>query len=697
MRNHRLLLMGLIMTTLTAPTVHADEGMWLPNRLPSDHLKATYGFEPTAQWIDHVRKSCIRFGRGGSASFVSPNGLIMTNHHVGATAIAKLSDSKHDYLHDGFYAQTRDGELSCEGLELFTLAEIRDVSKQIHDAIKPGMSPAEASAARDAVKSQIEQDATKETQLQPEIVTLYGGRQYHLYLYKKYTDIRLVFAPEQGIAFFGGDISNFEYPRYDLDVSFFRAYENGKPAKTEHFLQWSADGVSENDLVFVVGHPYRTQRIFTTSHLKLLRDVEIPMILSAYNQLEVELIQFRSEGAEHHRIGTDPLFGVQNGRKAFGGILAGLFDSHTMAQKEATQKSLQSFVQTDETRVAKWGDPWGEIEAAIKKVEDVFPAYYVSENRRMRMPTQFHVAKHLVRMAEELKKPDAERLSEYRDSKLDSIKRSIISTGPIYPDLEQLILTDALTRMGRVLGGDHAIVKAALGGQRPADRAAAILAGCKLGDQTERQRMLDGGSEAIAGSKDSMILFAKLLDGYARPLREQVEDEWESVEAAAYTRIAEAMYAKDGESVYPDATGTLRFSFGTVKSYTQQGKTIPHTTNIGGAFDLSREFKNAAPFNLPESWLRAEKKLSASTPFNYVSTCDIIGGNSGSPTVNRNGEIVGIIFDGNIQALIWDIQFEQEQARGVHVDSRAIIEALSQVYNAKALVSELQESKLASN
>ncbi len=694
MRTWAILILSAIMTTTFPEITHGDEGMWLPNRLPNDYLKKTYGFEPDQAWVDHVRQACIRFGRGGSASFVSPDGLIMTNHHVGATSIAKLSDSEHDYLKDGFYAPTRDAELKCEGEELFSLVEIRDVTDQVQSAAKPGMTAADASAARDAAKSQIEKSATEETGLRPEIVTLYGGRQYHLYLYKVYTDIRLVFAPEQGIAFFGGDISNFGYPRFNLDISFFRAYENDKPVKPESYLKWCNGGVSENDLVFVVGHPYRTQRINTAAHLGLLRDVELPMILAAYNQLEVELFQFQDESEEHRRIATDMLHGVQNGRKAFKGILEGLLDENTMKAKNALEKELKAFINADPKRVAEWGDPWKDIETALNKTKDVFPAYYLAENRRMRMPTQFRVAKHLVRMAEELDKPDAERLSEYRDANLESIKRGIIATGPIYPDLEQMVLTDALMRMARMLGGDHALVKAALDGKRPAERAAELLRGCKLIDQAERERMLEGGKEAVANSKDSMIEFAKLLEVFARPLRKQIEDEWESVETDAYTRIANAMYAKYGESVYPDATGTLRFSFGTVKSYEEQNKTIPALTSIGGAFELSREHKNADPFNLPESWLKSEKKLNAAVPFNYVSTCDIIGGNSGSPTINRDGEIVGIIFDGNIQALIWDIQFTQEQARGVHVDSRAIIESLKQVYGADAMVKELVGSSM---
>ncbi len=689
MRIRCLLMLSAIMISTSAAITVGDEGMWLPNRLPEEHLKKTYGFDADQAWVDHIRKSCLRFGRGGSASFVSPDGLIMTNHHVGSSAIAKLSDSEHDYLKDGYYAATRDAELKCEGMELFSLVEIRDVTEKIHGASKPGMSTAESAAARDAAKSEIEKSAKDETDLHPEIVTLYGGRQYHLYLYKIYTDVRFVFAPEQGIAFFGGDISNFGYPRFNLDVAFFRAYEDDKPAKTDSYLKWCDGGVSENDLVFVVGHPYRTQRINTAAHLGLLRDVELPMILAAYNQLEVELFQFQDESEEHRRIATDMLHGVQNGRKAFKGILEGLLDANTMKQKLAIENELKAFVNEDPTRKSEWGDPWKDIHDAIRKTEEVFPAYYLAENRRMRMPTQFRVAKLLIRMAEELDKPDAERLSEYRDANLESIKRSIIATGPIYPDLEQMVLTDALTRMARMLGGDHAIVRAALNGQRPAERAATILRGTKLTDQSERERLLEGGKDAVANSKDSMILFAKLLEGYARPLRKQIEDEWESVEADAYTRIAKAMYAKYGESVYPDATGTLRFSFGTVKSYEEQNKTVPHTTTIGGGFELAREHKNADPFTLPESWLKAEKKLNATVPFNYVSTCDIIGGNSGSPTINRNGEIVGIIFDGNIQALIWDIQFTQEQARGVHVDSRAIIESLKNVYGADAMVKEL--------
>jgi len=675
--------------SFAASLTSADEGMWLINQLPEDYLQKTYGFEPADAWVEHVRLSCIRFGRGGSASFVSPDGLIMTNHHVGSDAIQDLSDAEHDYTRDGFYARTRQEEKKSPGLEVMVLQRIEDVTERVDAAAKPEMTPAEALTARKAAMAVIEKEAEGKTSLYPETVTLYHGERYHLYLYKKYTDLRLVFAPEAEIAFFGGDPENFEYPRYDLDVCFFRAYENDRPAKTEHYLRWSPRGVSEGDLVFMAGHPARTQRLYTVDHLKFLRDVELPLLLAGYNQREVALLQYQAEGDEQRRRVREDVAGIQNGRKAFGGMLAGLLDAGLMARKQESERALRAFVEADPNLASTAGSAWSALGLALEGARSYYPAYYLMESRRMRMSALVHVAWRLLRLAEEREKPDAQRLPEYRDTELESLKIDLLSPAPIYEDLERVKLADALTRLGRMLGGEHPIAITALAGRGPEERAAELLAGTRLTDLEYRRQLFEGGLSAVAGSEDSLIRFVRSLDPLARQLRKRYEDELESVIRDAYARIAKALFAKYGDSVYPDATSSLRLSVGTVKGYQESASHAPAMTTLRGAYELSAKHHNDPPYRLPPRWLERKEGLDLQTPFNFVSTNDIIGGNSGSPVINRDGQIVGIVFDGNIQSLPWDYQFDQTQGRSVSVDVRAIIEALRHIYDAAALAEEL--------
>ncbi|HPF39150.1 MAG TPA: S46 family peptidase [Phycisphaerae bacterium] len=678
---------AVALTLATSARLMADEGMWLLNNLPRTELKQKYGFEPTDDWVNHIQKASVRFGNGGSASFISPHGLVMTNHHVGADAVQNLSSAEHNYMRDGFYAPTNADELKCPDVELNVLMEIRPVTDRINAAVTKDMSPADAATARQKVMSEIEREAQAETGMKPQIVTLYRGARYDLYLYKRYTDVRLVMAPEAGIGFFGGDLDNFNYPRYNLDITFFRAYEDGRPASTPDFFRFSNAGIKENDLIFISGHPGRTRRLYTVAHLEFLRDTWLPLILNCYYQREVALLQLAARGEEQDRIAREDLLYIQNGRKAFTGMLTGLQDARIMSQKRREEQTLRSFWMNANKDAGS--DPWARLDAAIREVNSWYRAYFLLENRRTGLCRLQGIATKLVRAATERAKPDAERLPEYRDASLASLELDLFSEAPIHMELERVRLEDGLMRIARILGGDHPAVADALGGVDPGSRAAALLAGTKLADINVRRSLYEGGLEAINASSDPMIKFAMQIDRHGLALRKRYEDIFESVETEAYADIADARFSKYGERVYPDATFTLRLAYGTVKGQHEDGRNVDPFTTIGGAFEHAEAHHNRPPFDLPERWVRGKSRLNLSTPFNFITTNDIIGGNSGSPMLNRNGDIIGIVFDGNIESLVWDFQFDERQGRSVGVDARAIIETLKNLYNADALVKEI--------
>lgn len=685
----RQILTGMVMVFALGAQLRAEEGMWLPNKLPTAALKADYGFEPTESWELHIQRSCVRVGAGGSASFVSGDGLLMTNHHVAADVIANLSDAEHNYMRDGFIARTREEELKAPDAELTVLMKIEDITERVNAKVMEKMTPAQALAARKEAMAEIEKEAAERSGLQPEIVELYQGARYDLYLYKRYTDVRLVMAPEAGIAFFGGDIENFEYPRYNLDITFLRAYEDGKPAKTPDHLKWSMKGPKENELVFIVGHPGRTQRMFTVDHLRFLRDVHVPLILGCYNQHEVALQQFAARSAEHERIAGDMIQGIQNGRKAYCGILAGLLDEQLMQVKRKNEDALRSFIKGDATRQKAYGPAYEELSAALERVRADYKTYWLLNNRRASLCRLYDIAKKLVLASEERPKADGERFEEYRDANLPSLEVDLFSTAPIYPEFEQFVLRESLIRLGRNLGGESEAVKIALAGQDAGARAATLVSGTGLADVKVRKALYEGGKEAIAKSEDPMIRLARELAPPARAARKKYEDEYESVEKEAYSKIAKASFEMQGDKVYPDATFTLRFAFGSVKGYDEPERNVPAMTTFSGLYKLAAQKGDRKPYDLPPRWVERKDKIDLTLPFNFVCTNDIIGGNSGSPIINREGELVGIVFDGNIHGLIWDFQFDMKRARAVGVHSRAIIEALEKVYDAEGLVKEI--------
>jgi hypothetical protein len=671
--------------------VHADEGMWVFNNLPLKPLKEKYGFEPSKEWIEHLRSSAVRFNNGGSGSFVSADGLIMTNHHVGADTLHKISTKDKDYYQDGFYARTRDQEVKAPDLELNVLVGIEDVTDRVNEAVKDGMDDGAAGIARRGRMAEIEKEATEKNHGRNDVVTLYQGGQYHLYTYKKYTDVRLVFAPEFDIAFFGGDPDNFEYPRYDLDVCFFRAYEDGKPARLEHYLKWGKDGSKEGDLVFVAGHPGRTDRLNTLAHLEYLRDVNFPFTLEVLRDREANLSAYAAKGREQARQASEDLFGIQNSRKARIGGLEGLNDAEFMKRKAADEAALRARVDADPKKKAAYAAAWDKIAAAQKVSREIAQPLNFIERGLGFDSRLFSIARTLARMAEESGKPNSDRLREYRESNLESLKLGLFSPAPIYPEFEKVKLARSLEFWRKTLGEDDPIVQRVLRGRTPEQAASDLVDGTKLADVSYRKKLAEGGTQAIAQSDDPMIKLALAIDADARYLRKRYEDQIEGVLTAQYALIAKAVFEDQGDKVYPDATFTLRLAYGTVKGYEVDGKTIPPFTNIGGAFKHAEAHGNTPPYKLPPSWFKAKDsgQLKLDTPLNFVSTADIIGGNSGSPVVNRDNEVVGLIFDGNIQSLVLDFGYDDKIARAISVDSRAIQEALRSIYSAKELYEEL--------
>lgn len=665
----------------------ADEGMWLYNRFPKKLLKDKYGFEPSDQWLDHMRLSSVRFNSGGSGSFVSSRGLVMTNHHVGADDLQKLSTPERDLIKNGYHAATLADELKCLDLELNVLQNIQDVTARVQASVKPGQTTAEAHQARQAVINTIEHEEFTKTGLRSDVITLFQGGEYHLYQFKKYTDVRLVFAPEKEIAFFGGDPDNFEYPRYDLDVCFFRVYEDNRPAKIEHYLKWSKDGAAEGELVFVSGHPGSTSRLNTVAHLEYLRDVTVPQQLNILRRREVLFSNYSSRSLENARRGLDELFGIQNSRKARLGALAGLQDPEVMNAKRLEEKTLRDLVSNDAKLKNQYGTAWDEIAQTIAAVKKIRTEYNLLEGGSAFNTELFSIAQLLVRMAEEDQKPNAKRLREFGQAGRESLEQQLYSESPIYLDLEMVKLADSLGMMMEHLGAEHELVKLVLDGKSPRARATQLIQGSRLADVAERKKLATG--TAIAASDDAMIRLARSVDARARELRKTFEQQVEEPQRQAYAKVAAARFATLGSTTYPDATFTLRLAYGTVKGYEDEGKTIPPWTTMGGTYDHAQAHGSKEPFALPQSWLNARDKINPTTPFNFVSTCDIIGGNSGSPVVNQAGEVVGIIFDGNIQSLIADYAYTETQGRSVSVHSSSIQEALRKVYNATALAEEL--------
>lgn len=667
---------------------HANEGFWPFNRIPRAAIKQALGVDLTDQWIERVQQASVRFP-GGSGSFVSRDGLVLTNHHVSLDLLHKMSTPERDLAGKGFLAAARAQELKAPDLELLTLQQIDDVTAKVNAAVTPGMSSADTLAARRSAIAAIEKDAQAGTGLEAEVVTLYQGGQYHLYLYKKFTDVRLVFAPEFDAAFYGGDPDNFTFPRYALDMTLWRVYEDGKPLVTKHFLPWSASGATEGEAVFTSGHPGATQRLNTTAHLEFLRDYALPVSLSAFTEMRNALDVYAKQGAEQERQAKDEFFGIENSLKSWKGQLAGLQDPALMNKKRAGEEALRARVNASADLKAKYGDAWDKVAAARRALPAYNQERVLFESGLALYSQYFTTARALVRWADESSKPNGRRLPEYSDARKASLERQLGSAAPVYPGVEQAKLGAGLAVMLKQLGADHALVKSILAGQTPAARAAELVAGTKLGDPAARKALFAGGKAAVEASTDPFIALAKLVDPRSRELRTKYDNEVLGVERDAYARIAQAVFATQGDSAYPDGTFTLRLSYGQVKGYTENGQQISPFTEFRGLYVRGDQHKQQPPYKVPDSWMKARGAVKPTTPFDFVSTNDIVGGNSGSPVINAVGELVGLIFDGNIQSLPGYFVYDGSVNRAVSVDSRGMLEALKVVYKADAIVAEL--------
>ena len=684
------LLVGVILlfsSSLFVGAGLADEGMWTFDNPPVKQLRERYGFTPTQEWLDHVRLASVRFMDGGSGSFVSPNGLVLTNHHVAMGQLQKISTAEKDYVATGFYAATPAEELKCPDLEVNVLISMEDVTQRVQSAVKEGMSEAEALKARRAEIAKIEKESLDKTGLRSNVISLYHGGEYWLYRYKKYTDVRLVMAPERQAAYFGGDSDNFTYPRYDLDMAFFRVYENGKPIKSEHYLKWNSKGAGENELVFVSGNPGSSDRLFTYAQLEFQRDVRYPMILKYIKKRLEILYEYRERGQEQERRALFHIFGLENAKKALTGELRGLLDKNLMAKRKKDEEEFRKLIANNPEWQKLYGDAWDVIAKTIKKSAEKTKEQFYRHLRGSRMAS---FAATIVRYVAEVQKPDAERLPGYHDSQLNELRFYLFSPAPIYKDLEEATLAGTLQMSLEELGPDDEFIKIVLNGRSPEEVAKDLINGSKLDDVEFRKSLIEGGEKAVKKCKDPLIVLARKLDPMWRKSEKWFRENVESVLTQASEKIAKARFVVYGKSVYPDATFTLRLAYGAVKGYPMNGTKAPYKTTLYGLYDRALSFDQKGEYVLPQRFWDRQHTLNLATPVNFVSTCDIIGGNSGSPVINKNAELVGVIFDGNIESLSGRFIYDEEKNRAVAVHSAYIIEALRKLYDAGKLADEIE-------
>ncbi|HYK61610.1 MAG TPA: S46 family peptidase [Bryobacteraceae bacterium] len=680
-RLYVVFLCGALMTGVS----RADEGMWTFDNPPVKQLQEKYHFTPTQQWLDHVRLSSVRLNDGGSGSFVSPHGLLLTNHHVALGQLQKNSTPQHDYVRDGFYASTPEQEMKSPDLEVNVLMSMENVTARVQDALKQAKTPAEQYKARQAAIAGIERESQQKTGLRSDVVTLYQGGEYWLYRYKKYTDVRLVFAPEQQIAFWGGDPDNFTYPRYDLDLALFRVYENDKPIETQNYLKWNPKGAGDGELVFVSGHPGSTERLDTMAQLAYERDMVEPTTLKILKNRIATLKDFSARGPAQALEAESRIFGLENSRKAYEGRLKGLQNPEIFGKKQKEEDDFKAKVMANAQWKAAYGSAWQEIADAEKKA-----ATRTKEQYFHGLDSSLaNLAMTIVQYVAEVKKPDGDRLPGYHDSQLDSLKFQLSSKAPIYSDLEIARMTGALELDLAEVGPNDPFLKIVLNGKAPKEVATELVNGSKLADPEVRKKLIDGGEAAVAASNDAMIVLARKLDPMRREMIKWNETNVTSVEQKAGEQLGKARFAAYGKTTYPDATFTLRLSYGQVKGYPMNGTIAPSKTTLYGLYDRGSSFNFEGPFALPARYKEGRAKLDLSTPFNFVTTNDIIGGNSGSPVINRNGEIVGLIFDGNIESLVGDFVYDIETNRAVAVHTAAMTEALSKLYGTQKLMDEL--------
>jgi hypothetical protein len=669
-----------------APVLRAEEGMWTFDNPPLKLLKAKYNFTPTQSWLDHLRLSSVRLNDGGSGSFVSPNGLLLTNHHVARGQLQKNSTAEHDYLANGFYATSPEQEMKSPDLEVNVLVGMQDVTARVQGAAKGIQDDAAALKARDAETAAIEKESKDKSGLRSDVVSFYQGGEYWLYTYKAYTDVRLVFAPEQQAAFYGGDPDNFTYPRYDLDMALFRVYDNGKPLHTENFLKWSAKGARPGELIFISGHPGSTERDDTVSELLLQRDVIGPAVTEYLERRIAAAQAFAAQGPEQARMVGSTIFGLQNSLKVYIGRKDALADPAILAKKQAEEADFRARIAANPEWQKAYGDAWD----TIAKVEEQVKPEIKGQLFRRTDSRLFGIALNIVQYVAEIKKPDGERLPQFHDAGLQSLQFQMLSPAPMEIPTEKLYMTTALKLGEEKLGKDDAYVQAVLQGGDVDQTVNSLIDGTKLGDVAFRKSLIDGGEAAVAASTDPMIVAARRVDPIVRETTRRMRDTFGSVLTKEGEKLGKARFLVYGKDAYPDATFTLRLSYGTVTGYPYNGTVAPPFTTFYGLYDRAASFSDKPPFNLTPKEESGQNKLDLATPLDFVSTGDIIGGNSGSPVVNRDGELVGLIFDGNIESLAGDFVYDGTKNRAVAVHSAGMIEGLRKLYSAGALADELQ-------
>ena len=670
-----------------AQAVHADEGMWTFDHFPSGKVQARYGFAPDATWLDHVRSSAVRLTSGCSASVVSKDGLVLTNHHCVVACEQTMSTAEQDYVAQGFLTHARTEERQCPGMQAEILRQISDVTSRVQSAIAAG-DPKDAIKLRDAATARIADETCQgDATSRCEVVSLYQGGQYKLYKYRKYSDVRLVFAPEFSISFFGGDPDNFNFPRYCLDSAFVRLYENGQPVQTTTHLQWRRGTPAAGEVVFVAGNPGSTSRLDTRSQLEMQRDWQIPIRQLVRSELRGRLSEYSQLGAEQKRTAGELLFFVENSFKAFYGQERALLDPAFFARLMREKNDLRNRVAANPQLAAEVGDPWKQIDAAIDSYQQIFLAHDFLEARAGSISQLFGYARTLVRGAAERTKPSTARLRGYADSDLPLLEKELLDAQPVYPDIERIGLVLWLSKTREYLTVDNPLVRHLLGSESPEALAARLLSGTHLADPKVRDTLWRGGEAATAASDDPLIRFVRATDPDARALRTRYEQEVEGPITRGQEKLARARFKVLGDSVYPDATFTLRLSYGSVHGWTYQGQTVTPFTNFGGLYERATD---SEPFRLPQRWLAARDRIDPQTPLDVSTDNDIIGGNSGSPLIDREGRVVGAIFDGNIHSLGGEFGFDPRLNRAIAVLTAAIGPALRNVYALPALADELE-------
>jgi hypothetical protein len=671
----------------SVPMARADEGMWTFGNPPLKQLKEGYNFEPSKEWLNHIRLSSVRLNNGGSGAFVSPDGLVLTNHHVAGSLIYKLSTPERDLLKNGFYAPNRSDELRCPDLEINVLISMEDVTERVQAMAKGAADDKTAEERRKAEIATIEKESTEKTGLRSNVVSLYEGGEYWLYGLKKYTDVRLVFAPEAQAAEFGGDFDNFTYPRYALDFAFLRVYENGKPVKTDNYLRWNPRGLQDNELIFVVGNPGTTDRLRTVAQIEYQRDHYNPMQIRAYKHRRDALIRYSALGKEQERRATDTISSLNNSLKRLEGQQEGLLNPRVMKKKVEEEQELRRRVAEKAELNTQYGNAWDQLAMAQKALTPMSKRLFFSNLNYSRLAK---TAVQIVQYVAEVKKPNSERLADFRDSNLESFNFQLFSPAPIYADLEEFELEARLQEISEELGPDDPFVKAVLGTRSPAEVAKELVGGTKLSDVVYRKSLIEGGVTAIQNSTDPMIVLARRIDPIMRELDRWNKENFESVKSSAGEKVAKARFAIYGKSIAPDANFSLRFSYGVIKGYELGTTLVPYKTTFAGLFDRSASFDYRPPFNVALQIHARRSNVDFTTPMNFIYTADTIGGNSGSPVINRNGEIIGVNFDSNIHRFVSRYLYTEEAGRAMGVHCAGITEALRKIYSAGQLADELE-------